>query len=257
MGALAVVLVLAACGGGSSGAASADRILVAAASDLRVAFDELATTYGADSGVEVVVTYGASGQLATQIDAGAPFDVFASADVAYAEELVASGRADGATLAPYAVGQVVLVGRGPDARVEDLVSDAVTRIAIANPEYAPYGRAARQALQSAGVWEALDGRIVFGANVADALRLVESGEVDAALVARSLVDDATRGGWRPIPSGTYDAPVQAIVVTAAPDAPNRRAAEGFATFVRSPEGQRVLAGVGFAPPPASSPGRPS
>jgi molybdate transport system substrate-binding protein len=246
--AAAVVAVVPGCAGGGS-ERSSDRIVVAAASDLRVAFDDLARRFTEVSGVEVAVTYGASGQLATQIEAGAPFDVFASADEAYARRMVELGRADEASFVRYATGRLVIVGLGPDATLGDLAGPGVTRIAIANPEYAPYGRAAAEAMRNAAVWEDLGGRVVQGANVADALRLVTTGEVDAAVVARSLVDADTPGGWAPVPDGLAAPLVQALVVTSPDDAANHGAAEAFARFVQSPSGRAVLERVGFGAPP--------
>src|SRR5579863_4469497 len=159
-----------------------DRVInVAAAADLSPALQEVAANYERRSGVAVKLSFGASGALAQQIQNGAPFDVFFSADMDYPRQLIAAGDADGATLHRYAVGTLVLWAPSaspldPERQGIKLLSDpSVKKIAIANPEHAPYGRAAAAALKRYGLYERAASRLVLGENVAQAAQFVESG----------------------------------------------------------------------------------
>lgn len=224
-------------------------VTVAAAADLRAAFAEMAEALAAE-GLRVRLTFGSSGLLARQILQGAPFDVFASADVARVEEVIRAGRGVAASRAVYARGRLVLYTRpGLDARrrVADLSDPAVTRVAIANPAHAPYGVAARQVLASAGLEQRLAGRLVLGDDVAAALALARTGNADAAIVARSLVGADDRDRWVPVPAG-WHRPIRQTLVVTAPPGPRRVAATRVARFVRSPAGQAILARHGFEPP---------
>ena len=171
-------------------AESADReINVAAAADLSSALQEVAANYEKRTGVVVKLSFGASGALTQQIQNGAPFDVFFSADMDYPRQLIAGGQADGATLYRYAVGQLVLwVPQDSPLDVERkgmdvLLDPSVKKISIANPQHAPYGRAAVAALKHYGLYEKLGDRLVLGENVAQAAQFVESGNAQVGLVA--------------------------------------------------------------------------
>jgi len=227
---------------GCSDDASGSEVVVAAAADLRGAFGELAMMHEEATGVRVTLTFGSSGLLAQQVRRGAPFDVFASADAELARQAGAWVGGDSRVL-DYAVGRLAVVGLGPDASLGDLAGGSVGTIAIANPEHAPYGRAAEQALRSSGVWEQVESRLVYAANVGDALQLVTGGAVDAAVVALALVDPATPGGWFVVDADWHDPIEQALVVTR-PGGPG----EAFADLVASGRGQQVLASYGFEPP---------
>jgi molybdate transport system substrate-binding protein len=195
--ALVCVVAVAACGrsdaptGDSAGNAAADGpLVVAAASDLRDAFGELAGTLRETPVGEVSFVFGSSGMLREQILNGAPYDVYVSANVDFVDEVIASGRTVSSEPTLYAVGGLAVVAS--DDR--DLVSPeqavvTAERIVIAQPRHAPYGAAARQMLERLGVWSEVEPRIVYADNVADAVRIVESGEVDVGIVARSLVID--------------------------------------------------------------------
>ena len=256
---------------GRRGGTGADRspvVTVAAAADLRAAFAEMAEALAA-RGLRVRLTFGSSGLLARQILQGAPFDLFASADVSRVEEVIRAGRGVAASRAVYAHGRLVLYTRpGLKARrrVADLADPGVTRLALANPAHAPYGVAARQVLASAGLEERLAGRLVFGDDVAATLALARTGNADVAIVARSLVGADDRDRWAPIPTARHRPIRQALVVTA-PPGPRRVAAARVARYVRSRAGQAILARHGFEPPvgaprspaprpaPATGPGR--
>lgn len=258
----AIVLVALGCGQG--GATDAPPLLVAAASDLRPVFAELGAAFEESTGQPVVFTFGSSGQLAQQLVEGAPFEVFASADVALVGRVVAAGRGDAATQATYAFGRLVIWSRqdtwGGWADLGDLAGDRrVTTVAIANPAHAPYGRAAQQALDAAGVADTVEPRLVYGENVADAHRLAASGNADAAVIALSLAiasDPRGEGTWVPVDPALHAPLRQDLVVTAAE--PDRAVlAARFVEQVGSPGGRALMRRYGFAlPGDAAMPERP-
>jgi molybdate transport system substrate-binding protein len=237
--ALAGLLLLPGCGS-AQGSTANDPLLVAAASDLQPAFRELGERYTEQTGRPVTFTFGSSGQLAQQLANGAPYDVFASADVRYVDQVLAAGRGEVSSKAEYAVGRLAVWSRDEPVSLDQLADSRFGLIALANPEHAPYGRAAEQALTSAG---ALDpDRLVFGENVTDTLRLATSGNADVAVVALSVA--RTAGGHvTPVPAEAHEPLRQALVVTSRPDA-----ATPFAELVTSDMGRAVLARHGFAPP---------
>lgn len=242
--AVAALAVLAGACGGEDAAASGS-IRVAAASDLRIAFEELGEAFTAETGVEVVFSFGSSGQLREQIVNGAPFDLFASADVAYVDDVVDAGRGDAGTVADYALGRLALVaasGHPLPAAVEDLADPEHRRVAIANPEHAPYGVAAEDALASAGVLDAVRDRLVLGENISDTLRIVESGNADVGIVALSLVA-ASDTPHTPVLAEQHAPLRQALVVLG--EGERADDARAFAELVTGPEGRSVLVAHGF------------
>lgn len=223
-------------------------ITVAAASDLRPAFDDLGASFTARTGTKVTFSYGSSGQLRTQILNGAPFDLFASASTAFVDEIISAGRGRVGTRADYAYGRIVLwtsdAATRP-AKVEDLGSSRFARIAIANPEHAPYGLAAVQALKSAGVFDRVKARLVFGENISDTFRIARSGNADVGIIALSLaIADGTP--YTLIPSTLHEPLQQTLVVTG--DGERGDAAVAFAAHVNSPEGRQVMIRYGFTLP---------
>jgi molybdate transport system substrate-binding protein len=254
--ALPFLVALAAAVGGGGGCNKApvppvQAIYVAAAADLGDAFGEIGRRYEKATGQRVILSFGASGLLEKQIAEGAPFDVFASANVAFVDDAVASGSCLADSKALYATGQIVLFP-APGAAfaahtMADLADPRIRKIAIANPAHAPYGRAAKQALETSGVAAATLSKLVFGENVHEALQFAQSGNADAALVARSLVA-AAPDTWSAVPPTLYDRIDQALVVCThgrAGPAAGRR----FAAFVATPESRIVLTQFGFAIPP--------
>ena len=221
---------------------------VAAAADLARAFRELGTTFERATGERVVFTFGSTGLLAKQIAEGAPFDVFASANVSFVDDLAKRGAVVRDTKALYARGRIVVYVR-PGARVperlEDLARPEYARIALANPEHAPYGKAARQALERAGILGAVQSRFVFGENVQQTQQFAETGNAEVAIIAMSLAI-GSRGGWLEVSDSLHDPIEQAIVVTS-------RSARGelarrFAQFVNAPDGRAVMRQYGFLLP---------
>lgn len=240
---------LAGCGAAGSPPDDGRRqITVAAASDLRFAFDELGESFTAETGVEVTFVYGSSGQLREQVVNGAPFDLFASANVAFVDDVIDAGRGVESTKADYAIGRIVLwgpPGRPPPETVHELASPEFRRIAIANPRHAPYGLAAEQALEAAGVLDTVGDRLVIGENISDAFRIVESGNADVGIVALSLavVGDSPFV----VIDDTLHAPLrQALVVIATGQRGDD--AQAFAAHLARPEGREVMARYGFALP---------
>lgn len=229
--------------------------LVAAASDLKFALDEILATFRAGTGLDVRVTYGSSGNFARQIEQGAPFDLFLSADESYVERLAQRGltRDRGA---PYAVGRIVLyVPRGsplaPDPELrglaQRLADGSAGRIAIANPDHAPYGRAAEQALRRLGLWEAVAPRLVLGENVVQAAQFAGSGNAEGGIIAYSLALAPAlrdRGTFVLLPESLH-APLRQRMVLLRRASP---AALRLYEYLQAPAARAVLVRYGFALP---------
>lgn len=226
-------------------------LTIAAASDLRFALDELLQSFRATRpGVRVDVVYGSSGKLSTQVRNGAPFDIFFSADRAYAQELEVAGFTAGAPRL-YATGRLVawsadaVLGR---LSLDDLVRHpSVKRFAIANPDHAPYGQRAVEVLRNRGLYDAVAPRLVLGDNINQAAQFVQTGAAQAGIVAYSLVLSpalAGQGAWTLLPQAWHTPLEQAFVVT------KRAAALPLAAdFVRHldlPASQALLQRYGFA-----------
>ena len=231
-------------GAGTGGGTGNDPIRVAAAADLAVAFKEIAAKYETKTGRKVDLTFGSTGLLAKQIEDGAPFDVFAGANAAFVEEAIKSGACDGATKAPYATGRLAIYVRsGTPPTLAELARADIKHIAIANPDHAPYGKAAREALQKAGVWAAVEKRMVYGENVQQAQQFASSGNADVAIIALSLaipVDGvAADGSFIEVDASMHNTLTQEMVVCRGHGGP-RDHAKDFLAYVASPEGRAVL-----------------
>ena len=227
-------------------------VTVAAASDLTYAMNEIAGNFEKATGCTVRLSMGSSGNFLTQIENGAPFDVFFSADVAYPKKLEAEGLAAPGSTYVYAIGKIVLWTRN-DSRVDvgkgfsALRDPAVRKIAIANPAHAPYGRAAEEALRHSGVYEAVKGRLVLGENISQAAEFVESGNADAGILALSLVVSPAmkdKGRAWNIPENLY-APIEqgAVAVRAAA---NPQGARQFLDYIKLDATVALLERYGFA-----------
>lgn len=188
-------------------------LTVSAAADLVSAFQELGTLFEQETGTKVVFNFGSSGQLAQQIAHGAPVDLFAAANIAFVDELEQQGLILLATKALYARGRITLWTRTDSPlhfeRLEDVARPEVKRVAIANPQYAPYGIAAREALQAVGIWETVQPKLVLGENVRQTLMYAETGNVDVAIVALSL-SVQIEGQWVLIPE-TLHQPIDQVL----------------------------------------------
>lgn len=237
----------------SAGACSkpAHKVRVAAAADLSKAFTELAGEFQAKTGIALELEFGSSGLLAKQIEQGAPVSLFAAANREYVDQAVKSGHCNAATAHPYARGRLVVWTPASVAKPEklaDLTDPRFRKIAIANPEHAPYGRAAKEALEKAGVWAQIQDRIVLGENIQATMLYARDHNADAAIVALSLAVVTDGGASLPI-DPTMHAPLdQAMVVCGGGGDDDARAAQRFAEFVSSREGREVMTRYGFLLP---------
>lgn len=233
-------------------------LAVAAAADLQTVLPELISRFRRDTGVAATVSFGSSGNFFAQIQNGAPFDVFLSADIDYARRLIASGHADASSLYEYATGRIVLWTRndsGIDVRggLSVLKDERVRRIAIANPEHAPYGRAAAAAIRAATMDDAVRGKLVLGENISQAAQFVESGNATVGIIALShAVGPALRssGTYFLIPSTTHPPIRQAAVVVSS--SRNKAIAAQFLAYLRRPEVAQLLERSGFSAPLAAA-----
>ena len=217
---------------------------VAAAANLQRVFDPLAAAFKKLTGVNVVATYGASTQLAQQIENGGPFDVFLSADTAQVDRLASKGMLADGSRAVYARGVLALwAPKRPDIqKLDDLKRPDVKRIAIANPELAPYGRAAVETLTSLGLWPGLESKAVYGPNISIVAQFAESANADASFTALSLVNDRLE---KPIvvPEDLHQPIEQALGIVKA-TARGEAAAE-FRQFILGPEAQAIFTRFGY------------
>lgn len=235
---------------------SADReINVAAAADLSAVLKEVAAIYEKRTGVVVKLSFGSSGAFTQQIQNGAPFDVFFSADMDYPRQLIAGGQADGSTLYRYAVGRLALwVPKDSPLDVEHkgidvLLDPSVKKIAMANPQHAPYGRAAAAALQHYGLYEKLSDRLVLGENVSQAAQFVESGNAQVGFVA--LAHAATpamqgKGKYWVVPTEAHPQLDQGVVLISS--SAHQKDAAAFLGFVKTEEVAALLLRYGFSSP---------
>jgi molybdate transport system substrate-binding protein len=223
---------------------------VAAASDLAVAFKELGIAFEQHTGEEVVFTFGSTGLLEKQIAEGAPFDLFAAANVSYADEAIASG-ACAADKTEYARGRLVLWSRKggtrPPTSIAELTDARFRKIAIANPAHAPYGKAAQEALEKAGLWHALEPKLVYGENIQQTMQFAQTGNADVAIVALSLAVVASEGDWLAIPDGDYR-PIDQAMVVCGKEVDRLTRARHFASFLGSPAGRAIMTHYGFLLP---------
>lgn len=235
-----------------AGVAHAQQITVAAAADLNYAMKGLASQYEQKTGNKVVLTFGASGNFYSQIRNGAPYDVFFSADEDYPKQLAQAGLLAGNSMRVYAVGQLVLwvpneTKLDPQRLEMDLLlRPTVRKIAIANPEHAPYGRAAMAALEHFGIKDEVEGKLVLGENVSQAAEFVMSGNAQAGLIAEALaVAPAmkTAGRYWRLPQGSYPELKQAVGILTSSH--HQQAAQEFIGFVLSKEGKAILQQYGF------------
>lgn len=236
-----------------SGAASADMLTIAVASNFRVPAEEIAAQFRRETGAEVRISSASTGKLYAQIANGAPFDVFLAADAQHPGLIAESFPAVAETRRTYALGALVLWSR--DASLaeggcrEALAAIGNRRLAIANPEIAPYGAAARQFLVGAGLWEGLQGRIVYGENIAQALHFVASGNAQLGLVARAQALDprlpAATCSW-PVPETLHEPILQQAILL--PHGLDKPAAAAFVEFLGSAPVRDIIAGFGYGIP---------
>jgi len=248
---LAIVLLAAGCGSGEGASdSSSGELLVVAAADLQYAFDEVGALFEQETGAKITFSYGSSGMLAQQIEAGLPADLYSSADVEYVDRLQEKGLLIEDTEQVYATGRLALASSTKAgvtvSRLEDLLKPEVEKVAIADPGHAPYGRAAEEALRSAGLWDELKPKLVYGQNVIAATEYVRSGNAEAGLVALALVIHEPGLTYVTVDESLHQPIRQALAVIRGTH--NEALARRFIALLRSPEGRAVLEKYGFIVP---------
>ncbi len=235
--------------GSGSGSPSGHTIKVAAAADLQKAFTELGATFKQATGNTVELDFGSSGLLAKQIEQGAPFSLFAAANREFVDQVIKAGKCDAATAHPYARGRIVIWtpnGVAAPTSLADLADPRFHKIAIANPEHAPYGKAAKQALEKSGVWPQIQDRLVLGENIQATMLYAHDHNADTAIVALSLAIGADGGSYVAIDPALHAPLDQAMVVCGTGE--EAGAAKQFSEFVASPPGRAVMTRYGFLLP---------
>src|SRR5829696_4045070 len=221
-------------------------LTVAAAADLTPAFEELGREFESSHKTKVVFVFGSTGMLTRQIENGAPMDLFAAANVSYIDQLEQKGLIIPNTKAIYARGRIAWWTPNESTlrlqNITDLARPEVTRIAIANPDHAPYGLAAKQALQSAGIWDQVQPKLVYGDNIRQALQYAQTGNVEVAIVALS-VSIPSNGRWTLIPEELHQPIDQGLAVVKSTN--KEQAARAFANFISSPQGKAIMKKYGF------------
>jgi molybdate transport system substrate-binding protein len=229
--------------------ASSAEITVAAAANLTDAFTELGQRFTAQTGIRVRYSFGATADLEKQIENGAPFDVFAAADVEHIDKLNSQGLLAPQTRNIYARGRLVLwIPPGSPLvlnRIEDITRADVNRISIAKPDLAPYGRATIEALRRLNLWQQVEPKVIYGQNVSQTKQYAATGNAEIAFIPMSLVK-ANEGHSIEVDERLHQPIDQAIAVIK--DSPQQKAAQRFVDFVFSPEGQSLLERYGYKKP---------
>ena len=232
-----------------SRAAEAEELTVAAAADLIFAFKEIGHQFEDSTGCKLIFSFGSTGTLALQISNGAPFDVFAAANVRFIENLKAKGLIIEDSQQLYAQGRIV-IGISKKAGVvagsiKDLQNPAFQKIAIANPDHAPYGLAAKQAMQATNLWDAVRSRIVYGENIRQTMQFIQTGNADAGIVALSVanVPEIT---YAIIPDSLHAPLYQALAIVKTTR--HERLARQFIEYLNGPHGRPIMKKYGFLLP---------
>lgn len=233
---------------GASGAGGGT-IAVAAAADLQFAFTEIGELFQQQTGRKVVFIFNSTGTLAKQIENGAPVDVFAAANIQFIDDLRAKGMLLGDTQQLYAVGRIALASAKRSSlsmrSLSDLVRPEIKNVAIANPEHAPYGVAAKQALEATGVWEQVRPKLVYGENVRQALQYIQTGNAEAGVVALSIAN-VPEIDYVLIDENLYQPLKQALAVVSGTK--HEQASREFIAFINGPGGRPIMKKYGFLLP---------
>lgn len=236
----------------STASALAGDVVIAAAADLKFALEDIKTAYVvAHPDDNVNITFGSSGKLSTQIEQGAPFDLFFSADIKYPKQLAAAKQA-ASEVKPYALGRIVLWSNTHDASqltLESLKDDKFKHIAIADPSHAPYGKRAEEALTASKLWDTLKPKLVFGENISQTTQFVESGNADIGVIALALAlnpELSKQGGYHLIDDKLHEPLEQAFIVTT--HGKDNVAAQRFADYMQHPDARKVMVKYGFVLP---------
>jgi molybdate transport system substrate-binding protein len=234
-------------------AAQAEEITVAAAADLKFAMDEIVTAFKKSNSTEKVeVIYGSSGKAHTQIQQGAPYDLYFSADIAFPQELIKNSFAASSDVTPYALGRIVLWSASQDASkmtLASLTDPKITHVAMANPKHAPYGKRAEEALRSSGLWEKVEPKMVYGENITQAAQFVETGNAQVGILALSLVVSpqlSSKGEYYLIPDTLHEPLDQGFIILKR--AENNKLAKQFADYMSSKDARAIMTKYGFVLP---------
>ena len=243
-----ILIINAGCSSNSSNEVKQE-IKVAAASDLTLAFSEIGKLFEEEKEVKVTFSFGSTGQLADQIEHGAPFDVFAAANIQFVDYLKEKDLIIRETQTTYAFGRIGIATKLSNnlnvRTLEDLLKPEVKKIAIANPDHAPYGLAAKQALEEAGIWEQLEGKLVYGRNISDTLAYMETGNVEASIVALSLYNEE-KMNFHLIDEELHAPLEQSIAVIGRTS--EYELAHEFIQFIKGPIGKPIMERYGFVVP---------
>lgn len=247
MRALSVLLIATVASGCGKGNQDENAPLkVAAAASLASAFEEIGPAFHNKTGRAVIVSAGSSGKLAAQISEGAPFDVFASASEKYVDEVISAEAAVADTKTIYAYGRVV-AWTGDDVEpvtsIAEVAAGRFEKIALAQPDHAPYGLAAKQSLKAAGLWSQVESRVVYGTNVGQALQFAETGNADVSFTALSLVIRGTTGKYLLVDDAGHAPLSQVVVMVERTNKPE--AAKQFIAYLQSDEGRAILRKYGL------------
>lgn len=239
-----------------SGAAQAEKLTIAAAADLKFAMDEIVAHFKQDNpNDQIEVIYGSSGKFHTQIQQGAPYDLYFSADIAFAQQLVKAGQASSAVV-PYAFGRIVLWSSSMDASkmtLDSLSDPKIARIAIANPKHAPYGKRAEEALRASTLWDKVEAKLVYGENIAHTAQFVQTGNAQVGIIALALALNpalAGKGGYYLIPDKLHAPLEQGFIITQR--AAGNITAKRFADYMNSKPARAVMTQYGFVLPAENS-----
>jgi len=229
-----------------------EKVTVAAAADLKFALDEVATAFRKDHpGDEIAIVYGSSGKAMAQIQQGAPYDLFFSADIAFPRELVKAGLA-ASEVKPYAVGRLVLWSASLDARhmtLASLTDPRILHIAIANPKHAPYGKRAEEALKATGIWPRIESKLVYGENISQTAQFAMTGNAQVGLIALSLVlgpEMQGKGSYWLVPENLHQPLEQGYVVLK--QGAGKPLARQFSDFTSSRQARAIMIKYGFTLP---------
>ena len=234
--------------------AVAEEITIAAASDLSFAFREIVTEYEKTTGNHLRLTLGSSGNFYAQIQNGAPFDLYFSADIAYPRKLEEAGLTVPGSLYQYAIGRIV-IWTGHESRIdvtqgfEALREPTVKKIAIANPKHAPYGRAAVAAMEYFKVYNQVKDKLILGENISQAAQFIESGACDIGIIALSLAIAPamkSKGTYWEIPAEAHPSLEQGAVTLKS--SKQQESAKQFLEIIKGPQGQEIMKRYGFTSP---------
>ncbi|MFC3913211.1 molybdate ABC transporter substrate-binding protein [Pseudaeromonas sharmana] len=236
----------------SISSASAGTLTVAAAADMKFAMAEIAAAFNqCHPGDKVEVVFGSSGKSFTQIQQGAPYDMFFSADIKFPKELIAKGFAQPEPI-PYAVGRLVLWSTDPKVKtmtMQDLLASDIKKIAIANPKHAPYGKRAEEALKASGVWDKMESKLVLGEDIVQTAQFVQTGNAQVGLLALSLAMSpkmSQLGFYQLLPDSLHEPLNQAFVITN--HGKDNPLAKTFADYMQSPASRTTMVRYGFVLP---------